>query len=304
MAPSKLSPTERAFRKREAARLRQQRCRERKRQANLKKKMEENKAAEMSASQSPPSTPLAKKVTKSQCHAPKQHQELPLPPLLKKPANLIRRFSSSQSQALNSCESFPSIVSDNSQSCDGSDDDVVFLPNGVPMKTTPTRSMQKEKIHIISPKSVATSICKQQVHSPYDRNNQYPIMHPSPSPPLLTVTESHEEERNAMHSMHKHQQSTHAGAPNNLELDVVDAMLSLKSESPRPTISHNVVPRNAPYMMYESNRLAPFFPTAADVYRIGEDHRSMHMERVMRAEALMQARGRLSPRFQYYHHER
>lgn len=206
MAASKLPPAERAFRKREAARLRQQKCRERKRQqAALEKQLEvqHHVVQRKNKGVSPPASNTLKYEARSREEATIYH--IPMPPLCPP----TQRFSCEISY-----ESFPSLGSEQSPSpsldATNSNDEVMRVTSS--------------PIYEDSPRCIATSVSS---YSPYSKNVYRSAPLP-PSPPLLPINES-ENKRKSCPPLQIRRSSPLYG-PNEIEMDAVSAILSLKSE--------------------------------------------------------------------------
>lgn len=217
MAISKLSTSERAFRKREAARLRQQRCRERKRQANLKKKIEgQQKAAQLKKS---PLTPNKKVKLPKTSEEPNFDGQLTMMPRLQEPIHrhYLQRYPS-QSPSLNTCESFPSLGSEPSPSFETSTEEMVMVSRPLVIDA--------------SPRSIMTS---PDSSSPYSREIYHRSVRMGPVPPLLSINELDDNQRPFHLPIQRRRPNVQSYGPNKTELDAVHAMLSLKADSPSCT---------------------------------------------------------------------
>lgn len=118
MKVSKLSPSQRAFRKREAARIRQQRCRQRKRLAKLKKL---EMLSQQSDSGSVGMEANSKTLPKNPCHSTKSKVDVAkpsMPPLFNGGSQppLKKRIITQQENSIELCDSFPSLNSETSSS--------------------------------------------------------------------------------------------------------------------------------------------------------------------------------------------
>jgi len=218
MAPSKLSPAERAIRKREAARLRQQRCRERKRQMKLKKQLETQHtkaAAEISATSA-----LKYKVNKVTApkkmilrNASREEHSLMLP----------EKQAVSRRPSYSSHETCPSFDSEPTTSTSGSFDEANAITQHATVESYHYRNssrnmVAKNKIvHSVSPSSVMN------FHSP----NSYPLIQKLPLTPNLSSSES---DRKYNHVQHQASQAI-PSLPNNSEIAAIHAMLALKTEA-------------------------------------------------------------------------
>lgn len=105
MSPSKFSPAERIIRKREANRIRQQRCRERKKQVKLNKLLEEQMRKQTAAC-----CEEVKKTTKFSRQVTSDEQVNVVP------HSSIFRTSYNLSERLDTCDSLPSLGSESSTS--------------------------------------------------------------------------------------------------------------------------------------------------------------------------------------------
>ncbi len=193
MAASKLSPTERANRKREAARLRQQRCRERKRQALKKKLFEEQKNGQSLSQEKCPPLP---RLGQNDLHITKDQ-------MIRAP--VMFPLSPGPQRIISSCESFPSLGSEPSQSTDFS-----------------TES---------SPRSIISSVSQR---GPYAQKIVRMVSQ-TPSPPLpviydnMSISHINSRQSNSSRVIPELTSLNQELEPNQIEMDAVLAMLSLKS---------------------------------------------------------------------------
>ena len=290
MAISKLSTSERAFRKREAARLRQQRCRERKRQANLKKKLEEqHKAAQLKKS---PLSPSEKLKLSNNNEGSNSNNQLTMMPRIKEPVHrhYLHRYPS-RSPSLNACESFPSLGSEPSPSFETSSDEMVMVSRPLMIDA--------------SPKSI---IANPDNSSPYSRETYRRSVHMAPSPPLLSINEVVDDNQRSFHlPIQKRRPYVQSYGPNKTELDAVDAMLSLKSDSPSCQVPRET---SHPTAQTPNWRYGPAVPQqqyhrATDKYSINMEHsRPLYVESVMPSDVVLQVNERLRPGLHIYYHSR
>ncbi len=323
MAPSKLSPSERAFRKREAARLRQQRCRERKRQANLIKKLEEQKkvaAAEMKNNDAGQTSPVSKIV-----HHVENNQvvEPPLPPLMQRPQPKIRSYSAMSQPGIDPCESFPSLKSESSMM---TADSMSHEDYQVPIRGTPSRSSSFGP-KIVSPNCVLTDLhgvtqyaCRKDHYLPA-------------SPPVISVkknvVESGQSGR-AVRPLQMKRQSPKSSLDHEIEFEAVRAMLSLKTDAPRNNDYHysRAAPRRPPPPPHHPTHLTRQRVSSNYTYDQGfeqgykqclqqstyrslsnppppprhhGEERIQYDRRMSRSEAMMHARDNLRPGMHYYY---
>ena len=299
MAPSKLSPAERAYRKREAARLRQQRCRERKRQANLKKKLqeqEEKKEAEKSKE-------IVTSGQNRSTDTPRVKQEFQkideLPPLVEK-VTLPRSYLG-QSQIINACGSFPSLSSEPTPSSDRLPEETCQTSSTASAKATFAMPLTEK---YCSPRSVIGNLTPSS-QTLYEQKS-FQVLPQAVSPSMLTISELDEK---IYHSQNLHQQRPslpqQSHQPNHLELDVVHAMLSLKSDAPnRNTIRNNLLPQRRSHMnSHQGTGRTMLHPLSHQKYFGREDHNIQQVERIIRAESLMRRRDNLNPGFHVYYNE-
>lgn len=255
MAATKLSPTERAHRKREAARLRQQRCRERKRQALKKKLLEEQKIGQSLSQEKCPPLPRLEQKDLHFEHSNKDQ-------MIRSP--VMCPFSPGPQRIISSCESFPSLGSEPSQSTD-------FSTEG-------------------SPRSIITQVSQR---GPYAQKI-IRMVSQTPSPPLPVIYDNI-----SIHHLNRRQSNASRAMPeltlnqeldpNEIEMDAVLAMLSLKSSEaiglPRGAASPSNKP--APWGEYQAYQgPSQRFYHCTNDYSLWDSHNLNLPEYAMRKQSI------------------